>query len=164
MWLWALFLFVLVCFRRQRPPQRLFPPTGRHRPGPPRQRSDPEHVCGQVRGRVHATGRRVFLFLSLSLSLSLSFSFAFTHVDTPTLHHRSRRWLPWPGSGATAGWPRPCSLCATWRTRTSVWSDAPGRSTRAAATTTTLWCTRRRFRVRTDVHVWPPSAVTTMSL
>lgn len=151
------FFFILVCFRWQRPPQRLFPPARQHGPRPPLHRVDPEHVCGPVRGRLHATGRRLFLFGFFSFSRLLSLAF-----NTWTLHHRSRRWLSWLESGAIAGRPRQCFLYTTWRMRTSVLSAATGRSTRAVATITTLWCTRHRFRVRNDVHVLPPSAGTMM--
>ncbi len=35
----------------------------------------------------------------------------------------------------------------SWRTRTCVSTAATGKSLRAAGTTSTLWCTRRRFKV-----------------
>lgn len=134
----------LICYRRQRHFQRLFPPAGRYRSGTSPQRCHPKHVCGQVRGHVHAKSKATGLIF---------FFFSYTSLRVVVIRHvhdRSRRWPPWPESDATAAWPLPRSPSTTWRTRTSVWSAVPARSLRVAATTTTSWCTRRRFKVSTE--------------
>lgn len=64
------------------------------------------------------------------------------------LYFRRNHWLSWPEIGVTAASRLLSSPSTSWRTRTCVSIAATGRNLRAAGMTSTLWCTRRRFKVK----------------
>lgn len=64
------------------------------------------------------------------------------------LYFRRNHWPSWLEIDVTAASRLLSSPCMRWKTRTCVSTAATGKSLRAAGTTSTLWCTRRRFKVR----------------
>lgn len=63
------------------------------------------------------------------------------------LYFRRNRWLCWLEIDVTAASRLLCSLSTSWRMRTCVSTAATGKSLRAVEMTSTLWCTRHRFKV-----------------
>ena len=67
------------------------------------------------------------------------------------LYFRRNHWQFWLESDATAASQLLSSLFMSWKTRRCVSAAAQAKSLRAVEMTSSLWCTRHRFKVKFDV-------------